>query len=266
MSLLALAIISCSGGKMEPTTKTTLPSIKNVPAEAWQKLSQKKIYFGHQSVGFDIINGIKDVMKENPQIKLNIIETTNPSDFTSPLLGHSPVGQNMNPASKCDAFANVMDKGLGNKVDIAFFKFCYVDILPNTDVNKLFSEYRGVMSALQTKYPQTIFVHMTTPLTTVEPGLKAFIRRIMGHTEDYKTNVQREEFNQAIRNAYSGKELVFDLANIESTSVNGTRETFQLNGKIYPRMFPGYTTDGGHLNETGRKIIAEQLLIFLSKL
>ncbi len=51
---------------MEPTAKTTLPSIKGVPAETWQKLSQKKIYFGHQSVGNNIIDGIKDIMKENP--------------------------------------------------------------------------------------------------------------------------------------------------------------------------------------------------------
>jgi len=36
--------------------------------EILEKLSQKKIYFGHQSVGFNIIDGIKDIMKENPQI------------------------------------------------------------------------------------------------------------------------------------------------------------------------------------------------------
>jgi hypothetical protein len=266
MSLIAFAITSCSGGKMEPTIKTALPSIKEIPAEDWQKLSQKKIFFGHQSVGYNIIDGIKDVMKENPQIKLNIIETSNPSDYTAPLLGHSPVGNNMDPKSKRDAFVNVMDKGLGNKVDIAFFKFCYVDIFPNTDVNRFFSEYRSTMLTLQTKYPQTVFIHITAPLTTVEPGLRAFIRRLMGHTEDYKTNVQREQFNQAIRNSYAGKDPVFDLADIESTSDNGTKETFEINGKVYPRMVPAYTTDGGHLNETGRKLIAEQLLIFLSKL
>jgi hypothetical protein len=31
-------------------------------------------------------------------------------------------------------------------------------------------------------------------------------------------------------------------------------------------MVPEYTTDGGHLNEIGRKKIAEQFLILLAKL
>jgi hypothetical protein len=267
MGLLSLFIISCSGGKMEPTAKTTLPSIKNIPAEAWQKLSQKKIYFGHQSVGYNIIDGIKDVMKENPQIKLNIIETSNPSDFTSPLFGHSPVGNNMDPKSKCDAFIGFMDKGLGNKVDIAFFKFCYVDILPSTDVNKVFSEYKSTMSALRTKYPQTTFVHIAAPLTAIQTGTKAFIKKIIGRPIDgYDDNIKREQFNTLLRKEYSGKEPVFDLATIESTNPDGSRVSFTQDGKTVYALAPEYTTDGGHLNEMGRKLVAEQLLIFLSKL
>jgi hypothetical protein len=159
-----------------------------------------------------------------------------------------------------------MNAGLGGKADIAFFKFCYVDISPDTDINKVFVEYKNTMSALRAKYPQTTFVHITTPLTTVEPGLKAFIRRTIGRTEDYKTNIQREQFNQAIRNEYSGKEPVFDLAEVESTLANGVKETFEMKGKSYPRMVPAYTTDGGHLNEMGRKLVAEQLLILLANI
>ena len=43
----------------------TFPDINDVPAVKWEKLAQKKIYFGHQSVGFNIMEGIKDVMKEH---------------------------------------------------------------------------------------------------------------------------------------------------------------------------------------------------------
>ena len=68
-----------------PEKAARFPSVKDIPTAKWEKLSQKKIYFGHQSVGFNIIDGIKDLMKENPQIKLNIIETTDQSDFKSGL-------------------------------------------------------------------------------------------------------------------------------------------------------------------------------------
>ena len=50
-----------------PEEKVSFPSIKDVPAEKWKRLSQKKIYFGHQSVGNNIINGIEDLMREYPR-------------------------------------------------------------------------------------------------------------------------------------------------------------------------------------------------------
>ena len=84
--LLTLAIVllflftACNGGKL-PEKQVTFTALKDVPESTWKTLSKKKIFFGHQSVGFDIIDGIKDIMKENPQIKLNIVETSNPSDF-----------------------------------------------------------------------------------------------------------------------------------------------------------------------------------------
>ena len=58
------------------------------------KTRSEKIYFGHQSVGFNIMAGVKDLMKGNPQIKLNIVETTNESDFKVGLFAHSRVGEN----------------------------------------------------------------------------------------------------------------------------------------------------------------------------
>lgn len=267
MSLLVLAITSCSGGKMESTAKTTLPSIKSVSTEAWQKLSQKKIYFGHQSVGFNIIDGIKDVMKENPQIKLNIVETSSPSDFTAPLFGHSTVGNNTDPKSKCDAFAGFIDKGLGNKTDIAFFKFCYVDILPGTDVNKVFEDYKNTMSTIGKIYPRTTFVHITTPLTTIQTGPKAWIKKIIGKpVSGYDDNIKREQFNEMLRKQYNGKEPIFDLAMIESINPNGSRISFTQNGQTGYVLVLQYTNDGGHLNEMGRKRIAEQLLIQLANI
>lgn len=249
------------------TGKNTLPSIRNVTAIEWHHLSQKKIYFGHQSVGFNIIDGIKDIMTCNPQIKLNIIETTNPVNLDSPALAHAPVGKNMNPNSKCDAFAELMNNGFGNKTDIAFLKFCYIDFASGTNVEELFKTYESIMSFLRTKYPQVVFIHVTVPLTTPQRGLKALIKKTIGKpVAGYEENIRREEFNEKMRKHYSGKEPVFDLALIESTTETGNRVTFSYKGDTGYSLAPEYTNDGGHLNERGRKIVAEQLLIFLSKL
>ncbi|MEF9476235.1 MAG: hypothetical protein L0958_06070, partial [Candidatus Mariimomonas ferrooxydans] len=60
--------------------------------------------------------------------------------------------------------------------------------------------------------------------------------------------------------------ILFDLALIESTDSEGGMATFKKCGKSFYSLVPSYTNDGGHLNEDGRRIVAEQLLIFLANL
>ena len=74
-----------------PEEKVSFPSIKDVSRQAWEKLSKKTISFGHQSVGNNIINGIKDLMEEKPQIKLKIVETFEQADFNGGLFAHFKV-------------------------------------------------------------------------------------------------------------------------------------------------------------------------------
>ncbi len=62
------------------------------------------------------------------------------------------------------------------------------------------------------------------------------------------------------------RNFMFDLARFESTLVDGRRSSFTKNETIYFSMVKEYSSDGVHLNELGRKIVAEQFLIFLAKL
>jgi len=244
--------------------KVQYDSLNDISASSWEKLSKNKIYFGHQSVGFNIIEGLKDLMKENPQIKLNIVETNNPDDFNKSIFAHSRVGKNVDPKSKIDEFAKFIEQGIGENADIAFFKFCYVDVRSETDSQKVFDDYKKSMTLLNKKYPKTIFIHITVPLRIVQTGPKAWIKKIIGRpVGGYDDNIKRTEFNELLIKEYDGKEPIYDLAKIESTRSDGTRETFSKDGKTYYALVPDYTYDGGHLNETGRKKAAEQLLILL---
>ena len=276
--IISILLIGCNGGKMTEE-KVHFTSIKDVPNSALEKLSQKKIFFGHQSVGNNILDGIRDLMQENPQIKLNIVETSNPADFDAPLFAHARVGKNRDPISKIDAFTRLMEEGIGNRADIAFFKFCYVDFgaSANADIKEVFGYYKKSMSRLKDKYPKITFVHFTVPLETSKIPFKFWLKifknagwsyrlkmiKNIRNIWRYDANIKRNEFNELITKEYADKEPVFDLAKMESTHPDGTRETFTKDGKTYYSMVPGYTYDGGHLNEAGRKRVAEQLLIFL---
>jgi hypothetical protein len=59
-----------------------------------------------------------------------------------------------------------------------------------------------------------------------------------------------------MRNHYDPDEL-FDIAKIEATFSDGTFNRY-LNG--IPGLIPEYSSDGGHLNQSGRLLIARQLM------
>ncbi len=245
-----------------------LTPVNNIPETAWGKLSEKKIYFGHQSVGNNIIDGINKIMQSNNSIKLNIIKTNNPDDFDKPIFAHSSIGKNDCPESKITAFKDYMDKGIGNKADIAFFKLCFADIIGTTDVNRVFNVYRNTMSHLKRQYPKTTFVHVTVPLLSTKKTFTTRIKRMVGKRDiwGYDGNIKRNDFNELLRKEYEGKEPVFDPARIESTYADGRESSFTEDGKTYYSLIPEYTNDGGHLNNAGKKVAAEQLLIFLANL
>ena len=265
MGIMSL-VMACDGGAMS-SDNITYQRLEDVPAAKWEKLARKKIYFGHQSVGYNILDGIAAIMAQYPKIKLNIVETADASDFRVGVLAHSTVGKNVDPTSKINDFSNYINQGIGKKADFAALKFCYVDIAPETDVDKMLGEYTQSVEALKRKYAGVKFIHFTSPLTINQTGYKAWIKKLLGRSPyGMQENVKRHEYNQLLLQKYLDKEPVFDIATIESTFPDGSRATFQYDGKSYYSLVPEYTSDGGHLNELGQKKVASQFLVFLANL
>jgi len=258
-----MCLIGC--GQQTSNTPIALTSLHDIPISAWKQLSKKKIYFGHQSVGNNILDGIRDVLKDNPQIALNITESSTKADLKSPVFAHSMVGKNADPKSKIDEFSRNLRAEMGDEADIAFLKLCFVDILPQTDIVKIFEYYKQTMEEIKNKFPKTTFIHFTVPLTTKQIWLKEFIKSLIGKMNFYD-NVKRNEFNAMLRREFAGKEPFFDLAKLESTFPDGSQSTFTKDGNIYAALVPDYTNDGGHLNEKGRRIVAAHLLVYLAQL
>jgi hypothetical protein len=244
--------------------------IKNVTAAQWDNLSKKRIFFGHQSVGGNIVEGLKDVLKDNPQVKIKIVNSDKPGDLKEGIFEHSEIGRNEDPESKINAFSKLVSPGVGRNADIAFFKFCYVDISSSTKVETLFKNYMGKMDQLEKEYPDVKFIHFTVPLLRQpEKSIKSSINKLLGRGNgffDESHNIARNRYNELLKSAYEGREPLFDLARLEAISPDKNLCFFDYQGKKMLSLCPEYTEDGGHLNAVGRKAVAEQLLVFLTGL
>jgi len=271
----SLAVAGCQRGPQAESERFLLDDIETVPSQAWSELAQQRIYFGHQSVGNDIMEGVVAVIADHEQIALEVQETTAPQRLVRGVFAHGKVGRNFSYESKLEAFAKLMDSGLGEHVDIALLKFCYVDIMPGSDVARIFRDYSETLTRLESRYPQTTFVHVSEPLTWRLTGAKAALRSVKDSVKEalggsgygrFFDNASRNQFNAMLYARYGGREPLFDLAAIESSNADGSRVAYEEGDATYFAMAQQYTDDGGHLNESGRRRVAEQLLVFLAEL
>lgn len=215
-------------------------------------LSGKAIYFGHQSVGMNIMDGVRTLLAANTGPEPTVVTSSSAASMGSGIWAEAYNGENYDPALKISAFRATLEGGVGARVNVAFMKFCFVDF---DDAAKwfqaggtpdgLFAQYRSAMSALRSAYPGVRLVHFTAPLLT-----------------DSARNARREQYNALVRAAYQGVEPLFDIALLESTDPSGNR----VIGTYGPALYPGYTTDGGHLNAAGQDKVARALVALLAGL
>ncbi|MBX9685952.1 MAG: SGNH/GDSL hydrolase family protein [Candidatus Obscuribacterales bacterium] len=179
-----------------------------ISASQLSKIRSLNVYFGHQSVGWNLLDGLDALAdKTGNKYKLNIMQNPTLKFYKDTRgLGHGEIGENGNPNSKIQDFAAKITKApaYGASLDAAMMKICFVDIESGTNVAQLFNTYKTTLESLAKKFPSMKVVYCTCPL--VADG----------------DNSKREQFNDLVRNyaKQSGK-VLFDLADIESYSPQG---------------------------------------------
>lgn len=226
---------------------------EQVSVDDLTKAADLRVFFGHMSVGRNIMSGMRDVYAANDVPLPEIVEIAPgevPELSGEGVLVHALIGENYHPLWKLENFDATLRAGLAEKIDVAMLKFCYLDVGWRTDTEALFAEYTKTMDALEADFPNIRFVHMTVPLTTGPYGIKDHLKIVLGRED----NPAREEYNALMRAKY-GPERLLDLAAIESTAPDGT---------ITPELYAGYTSDGSHLNDTGSALVAAELAQLLA--
>jgi hypothetical protein len=239
--LAGLAPSLACGARAEPETEARIVVEETVKQDL-STLRGARVFFGHHSVGANILQGLGELSKE-AGIDVRIDE--------------APVGENTKPLGKFEDFAERAERNPGDGTQLMAMKLCYVDFQPTTDVDSLVLAYAAAVDRVKKARPGVKVLHVTPPLCTHPTDLKSKLSRTLGKSiwED-QANMRRLEFKRKMIERFPG-EPVFDLSAVESTRPDGTTEAYPVDGKEVPMLWPGYTDDGGHLNGRGRVAAAK---------
>lgn len=263
VAMLATALGVLSWG--DRAMSQVMTAAPQPPHEALAVLSGRRVYFGHQSVGSNLLDGVVGLSAQAGGPVPRVVETDKASSLVPGVWAHGPIGRNGDPSLKISDFESKIRAGLGGRADLAFMKLCYADLGLDSNVVRLFATYRDTLARLARDFPSTRFVHFTVPLTTVQTGPKAMAKRLLGRLPGgAEENAVRERFNALMRQAYEGQASLFDLARLEATRPDGGQE--QFSGPTGPilALAPTYAADPGHLNSLGQRTLASELLRFLA--
>lgn len=263
-AVLTLGCYPKSSDMIDSMLTATPPSSSTASmGEALRRLSQRQIYFGHQSVGSNLMAGVEQILNENGDVGLKLVETHGTERISGPAFVHFAVGRNEDPESKNAAFLSVLDARPTRDSAIALMKYCYIDVNAGTDIDALFRSYRGLVAEVKRRHSDVTLVHVTMPLTTDAAGPKATIKRLLGRTTARELNLKRSHFNDLMRQEFA-REPLFDLAALEAARPDGTVERVTVGGHTVMALAREYTSDGGHLNKTAERRFASELLSLLA--
>lgn len=229
----------------------------------WAAVRGRRVFFGHQSVGDNILDGMCDLASAAGEAAPQVISldaggaqglagagsTGAPSG--DGFLAEAHIGENGDPAAKMADFARLMRGGVGAAVDVALMKFCYVDFGRRTRPDRLFDDYLAMADRLAQEFPDVTLLHATVPLTT-GPSL---------------ANALRGAFNSMLRERYAADRII-DIAALETGTTpvdraasDGSRRRIDVPAAFARETLdPALTTDGGHLNDLGRRRVATGFL------
>jgi hypothetical protein len=216
--------------------------------------AKQRVLFGHQSVGANILDGVRKLADEN-NVKLTITESRSDQGKT-PAIFQFMVGRNGDPLGKIKDFVSTSSSFAD--IDVAMVKICYVDLNRNSDATAVAKTYADAIKDLQRGRPSIRFIAVTSPLTAAPSGAKAWVKSLIrGSSPELAENAKRKEFNDYLRKEFD-KDHLFDLAALEA------EKAVADDGKEIEVLRPSLTDDGGHLNDAGQRLACAAFIKLLA--
>ena len=235
-ALCLLLLAGCAGEPKEPETRSMIDAAFKTDLET---VSKAHVFFGHHSVGQNLLEGVAMLSKE-AGVPIKIDE--------------APVGKNLEPLTKFEDFAARGEANKGDGTQLILMKLCYVDFNPDSNVDAMLDAYMKAVGRVRAARPGVKILHVTPPLHSRPGGIKTTMQRLLGKQvwED-DTAIKRAEYAAKLKDRCRG-EPVFDLSGVESTQPDGGKVIGVVKGREVPFLWSGFTDDGGHLNDFGKKV------------
>jgi len=258
---LFFGALMCACGKQDEEV-TVEKQQQATNAIAWERLAQQRIVFAHQSVGDNILDGVS-TLEARDKVSLPVSKSRSIAGVG---ITHFDVGHNGDPLGKIEDFSATMSS-IG-KADVAILKLCFWDFNPenggSVDAKKVADAYTLALDDLSARYPETVFVAATVPLMTVQQGFRASLKQLLGKQPGgYADNARRADFNAIMRKHFQGSGRLLDIARLESAGL-GRVHAVSVDSRNVEVLDPGLTDDGGHLNQSGKELIATEMLRIVS--
>jgi len=229
-------------------------------------ISKRRVFFGHQSVGASILREIRRLAEDLHVESISFVDIGGLPRAGDPFFADAAIGENHYPIEKCRDFSGKVSMICQHGVDAAIMKFCYSDIMRESDAEEIFRNYSATIDSLRKEHPAVRIIPATIPVTVGTGRIPGFGNRLLGRTGNLDMgNVRRSEFNDRVR-AYFHDEDIYDVARAMSLDPNGIPKSFSFENRNIPKMFDGYAeADGCHLNSLGAYNAAVELIHVLGK-
>lgn len=234
--------------------------------QASSTLQNKRIYLGHRSVGYNLIQGIRILKEKEPLPSLSIVDADKQALLTGNGIFHSWMNEEGSPQDLASDFIAFFSKKFQKDMDIVYLRFTpyYVD----KNLNKVMSDYKEAHILLKQQFPRTIFIHATFPLPHAEITWKTRVKQLINYDNiwEYGHSIHTNNYNRLLKQEYGEDRAFFDFAAALSTYPDGTRSYFTIDKNRYYHMVKEFTYDRTHLTKEGKIVVAEKFLLFLSDL
>ena len=147
--------------------------LDEISGDRWDALSQKRIFFGHKSVGVNIIEGLEEVMARRPGIKLRYPRDHRPGRFLGP--GIRPLSHREEQGPSFEDRGVPGDHGKRRRPERRTSPFSSSVLSTSTMrpiSTSLFKSYVELVEDLEKRFPDLKIVTFTVPLLSKPVGIQ----------------------------------------------------------------------------------------------